>query len=479
MPWLNLTRVRLRNWTIFFLLYCIAQLCVRVLFGHKMNIDEAQVWLWAHELAWGYGPQPPLYVWLQRAVFAMTGATDFGLAVLKEFLLFGIFVMAQELAGRWTDGEKIPRWFAGAAALMLFWLPEFSWESQRIHTHNVLTTLVSLLTIWQALHLRETPTHKNYALLGLLIGAGMLSKWSFGFVALGTIVVLILERHFRLLGWKILAWCIGLPALMILPTVIWIINHPAVALASYHKLGVAPELHWYFGILAWTTSASMALIVFVALPLLVFGAFMAWGRTPYAELPTLSNAAQDEIRFVARCVALALATLLIGGAFIGATVLKYRWLLPILIPFVPASTFLVLIRLQENARRWLLRLTFVLPAMLVILWSVTLINKTPLKYFDDSFVAPALPENDDRSPYLASVTMAAHLKVVDPDRILKDEALLMAGACPDMVTVLESSMLQTPGLMDWLSGCGLVRSSVRSSLLGENSEVTVFHFVTR
>jgi len=445
-----------------------------------MNIDEAEAWLWAQDLAWGYGPQPPLYIWLQGMVFHVTGASVFGLALLKAGLLVGILFASQGLASRWSGTERIPPWFAGAAALMLFWLPEFAWESQRIRTHNVLASLVAFLAVWQALRLRDAPSHFNHALLGILLGWGLLSKWNFAIFGLAVIMVLVMERAREALSARMLIWLVVLPCVMTLPTVVWMAGHPSVALASYHKLGIQSDIPWYAARGEWILASLRALFSFASLPLLVFGGFFLFDRASRTERPILAETARNEMRFVIRACALALAFLLIGGALKGATVLQARWLLPLLAPGMPAIAFLLLARLPEGTRRTLVRVTLAVPMVVMAGMAVILIKEAPYRYFNGSLTAPVLPLNDDQSPYLASVRMAAHLKAMEPDLVLKDDALLMAGQCPERLTVLEPEILRGARLMAWLVDCSLVAEDQppRVPLKG-SEEGRILRFVRR
>ena len=49
--------------------YFLFQALYRRLLGGGLLIDEAQMLLWSREPLGGYGPQPPLYSWLQFAAF--------------------------------------------------------------------------------------------------------------------------------------------------------------------------------------------------------------------------------------------------------------------------------------------------------------------------------------------------------------------------------------------------------------------------
>ncbi|MBD3788635.1 MAG: hypothetical protein IE922_17050, partial [Sphingomonadales bacterium] len=99
---LHLLTARPGFWLALFAAYFAAQAALRVTLGDRVNIDEAEALLWAQRLDWGYGPQPPLYIWAQSAVFALTGPGVLGLAVLKALVLWGIAACGFTLARRWV-----------------------------------------------------------------------------------------------------------------------------------------------------------------------------------------------------------------------------------------------------------------------------------------------------------------------------------------------------------------------------------------
>ncbi|MEO1471701.1 MAG: glycosyltransferase, partial [Pseudomonadota bacterium] len=64
------------------LVYFALQAASRVLAPGGLNLDEAEQMVAVQALDWGYGAQPPLYTWLQIAVFQVTGEGKLGLALL-------------------------------------------------------------------------------------------------------------------------------------------------------------------------------------------------------------------------------------------------------------------------------------------------------------------------------------------------------------------------------------------------------------
>src|ERR1051325_2380554 len=64
---------------------------VRLLTSPVADLDESEQLVFSQAWQWGYGPQPPLYTWLQILVFKICGPSVLGLSLFKNFLLFGGF----------------------------------------------------------------------------------------------------------------------------------------------------------------------------------------------------------------------------------------------------------------------------------------------------------------------------------------------------------------------------------------------------
>ena len=64
------------------LLYFSLQMVMRLFTSQSAELDEAEQLLWTQDLRWGYGPQPPLYSWLQWVLFEVFGVSILALALL-------------------------------------------------------------------------------------------------------------------------------------------------------------------------------------------------------------------------------------------------------------------------------------------------------------------------------------------------------------------------------------------------------------
>ena len=100
-------------WLALFALYALCQSAIRVYYKTSLFGDDSELFLWARQLAWGYGVQPPLYAWLQWAVNQVFGQGQVAMAAMRALCLFGIysagFLLARrfavELAGGDAEGD--------------------------------------------------------------------------------------------------------------------------------------------------------------------------------------------------------------------------------------------------------------------------------------------------------------------------------------------------------------------------------------
>ena len=84
----------------------LLQAVLRVVTASSLGLDEAELLVTTQSLALGYGPQPPLYTWLQFAVFQAFGASILSLALTKELILFGAFALFFA-AARFVLGQSV------------------------------------------------------------------------------------------------------------------------------------------------------------------------------------------------------------------------------------------------------------------------------------------------------------------------------------------------------------------------------------
>jgi len=304
------------------LVYFVLHVVLRLSLSSSLDLDEAeQAFLYANP-GFGYGTQPPLYAWLQWLMFNLFGLNLFALSALKNLLLFGtywlMFHLARPLIG--TLGAM------SASASMLL-LPSIGWESQRDLTHSVLLTLIACATLWGYFALLRKPSLLHYALLGVLLGLGMQTKYNFLIFVLGLACASLLVPEHRRLLWGRQLWVTAITAFAcFLPHGLWLIKHLGVATQdTLAKMTQGQDAGYFMNVTGGTGSIALATLAFLTPLWLIYGWF---GR---GELRTACvNQKNPQARFF----------LMLYGAFFGLLMLlvlsgearsiKSRWMLPLL-----------------------------------------------------------------------------------------------------------------------------------------------------
>jgi 4-amino-4-deoxy-L-arabinose transferase-like glycosyltransferase len=349
------------------LLYFAAHVLGRVLVSPALELDEAEQAVWTQHLQWGYGAQPPLYTWLQWAVFQVLGASVFTLSLLKNALLALAYVCVY-LAGR----TLMPASLAALGAATMLLLPQIGWEASRDLTHSVLLTTVSAATLAVVLALLRRPRPALYLLTGLVAGLGLLSKYSYaGFLAV-LLLALLAGRDTRavlLSRWTLAA--IALAALMVLPHGLWVLQHWSLAVESTAgKLTGKVPVGFAHGLWLGVSSMVLAVLAFSGLWALAMGllfgrtAVQAWSRwwRPAAAPPGGGLHLQALWRRYFVALGLLFLAMMVFGE---VTRFKDRWMMPFLF-LLPVAFFSCAPELAQHARLPRLRRVLLSVAVLVL-----------------------------------------------------------------------------------------------------------------
>ncbi|WP_432797107.1 ArnT family glycosyltransferase [Poriferisphaera sp. WC338] len=174
----------------YFILACLFRLAS----SPTLEMDEAeQVIMTQLPFRWTYASQPPLYTWLQKLIFDLLSPSVFSLIALKLALLASTFLLAYSTVKRISDSTLT----ATIAALSLFLIPQYLWESQRDLTHSVLVTTITALTVYLLIRIYQKQWPIDYLLLGLAFSAGLLSKYNYVFPLLAFLFAALSIPSFR------------------------------------------------------------------------------------------------------------------------------------------------------------------------------------------------------------------------------------------------------------------------------------------
>ncbi|MGQ4272950.1 ArnT family glycosyltransferase [Terrihabitans sp. B22-R8] len=304
--------------------YFAVQILLRVLTAHSLGLDEAEILVTTQSAAWGHGTQPPLYNFLQIAAFELFGVNIFALALVKNLLLFAIFAFVF-LAARMVLGHDLP---ARMAAGAMFTIPQLAWESQRALTHTIIVLAMAAITLFVLVRVLRDGRVADYALLGLCIGLGALSKYNFGLGALAMIAAAASVRELRprILS-PMMLLTLGIAALVVLPHALWVSDNLGAALARTHKFEAKAEAAYTFApILAVLAGA----LQYAAVPLGIFALCLGIERVWPSGSGEMVVRHDPLRRFALRIIPIGLLMLLIGAVPTGTTEFKDRWMSPLL-----------------------------------------------------------------------------------------------------------------------------------------------------
>jgi 4-amino-4-deoxy-L-arabinose transferase-like glycosyltransferase len=219
--------------------YFLLQVIVRLIASPNADLDESEQLVFAQKFAWGYGPQPPLYTWLQIGFFQVFGVSILALSVLKNLLLFATYFFI------WAATQRISRnhTVSVIATVSLLFFPQIAWESQRDLTHSVLVTAIAAATLFVFAELLQSRRISTYALLGLCFGFGALANYNYALFAAGLFAAAVCHREFRsaVLSPRILLSLV-IAVAIVAPHAAWALDHPRLVFATATKFKVHSDI---------------------------------------------------------------------------------------------------------------------------------------------------------------------------------------------------------------------------------------------
>ena len=310
-----------KPWLGLLFLVC-AHIVSRVAISSGMKWDESEQILWAQSLALGYGPQPPLYTWMQWAVCQVLGPSVLALAVLKH-LLIGLTYCLAWLAGRQLLNEKGAWWVAGGLLLM----PPFGWDSLRDQTHTVMVIAMTMGLWWAVLRQVQRPQAINFVWIGLFCALGMLSKYSYAMLIAALFVASMTVPAVRSAlfakGWW-LAPLVG--ALVFAPHATWLASHCGMATTeAVQKMSISAEVSHLKG-LGNLAKALLATLGLWLIAVLLGYRSRLWKAALFTSQPMANVWAKPLLlRYLLIIAACLLGMVLLANV----TDFKQRWMLPL------------------------------------------------------------------------------------------------------------------------------------------------------
>lgn len=300
--------------------YFILNVIVRLSLPASLELDEGQQLFLAQWLAIGYDSQPPFYNWLQYGAVHLLGDTVAALSVLKNLMLFGCYLLFG-LAAHLMIRNRV---LAVIATLGLLTIPQISFEAQRDLTHTVAVLFAACLFIYFFIRAIERPNAINYAMTGVAIGIGVISKYNFILLPVAAVLAILPERDLRkrLFDPRLLL-TVMVSVAIAAPHAWWFLHHVGEATSrTVGKLMEDPDDSRPEQIAEGLLSLLAAIAAFTLPTLLFFG--VAFGRT----LLGAWKADNQWTRLIGRMFLLLVAALVLLVIFGGASNIKDRWLVP-------------------------------------------------------------------------------------------------------------------------------------------------------
>jgi len=171
-------------------------------------------------LAFGYADMPPLTPFLARVDLGIFGESLRGLRVLPA-LLSSVIVFLTGLMTRELGGKLYAQVLAAIALIVA---PVYLVAGTQFQTIPV-DQFFWVLTCYLLIRLINTSNHKHWLLIGLVLGLGLLAKYSVLFLAFAIFFGIIISHH-RVMFTRIWIWLGALIAMLVfLPNIIWQIQN--------------------------------------------------------------------------------------------------------------------------------------------------------------------------------------------------------------------------------------------------------------
>ncbi|KTC85675.1 MULTISPECIES: ArnT family glycosyltransferase [Legionella] len=299
---------------LFLFLFTILVILLRTfLRGQLLEIDEAEQIVMAQQLKLGYPDQPPLYSWLQYLIFQLLGRHLVSLAVLKSLLLFGCLYSFHQICRLYCQSTLL----AWCATLSWAFIPSISLDLIKDNTHSVLALFAACLTWYWLVAPSGLAKTAWYAIFGLFIGIGFLSKFNY-LIFLSLLIASAISLNAyraKLLNWHLLI-TLFIAAIVASPYFFWLTHYPNLAFRSAYKLtNETRQFHGFIDLIK-------GCLIFLLPNVIISGLFFSNWRNTAPINPSNSLL----IRYHFMSIPLLIALVFFGGL----SNFETRWLIPIL-----------------------------------------------------------------------------------------------------------------------------------------------------
>jgi len=333
--------------------YFLLHILLRVTISDSLDYDEAEQALLGQWLLAGYTEQPPLYTWIQHALFVLFGKNAFAISFMKNGLLFLTYVCVYFAACHILGDRRS----AILAACSLLFIPQIGWESQRDMTHTTLVVFAASATLWQAMRLIKNDSLLNYCILGLCLGTGVMAKANFAlFVTVTAIALCSLAEGRRVLFTRRIAATLAVLVIFTGTYLVWMAGNQDIVFSATGKFKRGVEQYWLLGTVSLFRNSLLFLTPLWLICALIF---------PAGYLGRGLQGSDFHRRFIGRYLLFLCITLVLIVLLFKVTYVKDRWLQPLLF-VAPIFFFTRLSSAEITPRKFRIYLATVLVAAITV-----------------------------------------------------------------------------------------------------------------
>jgi hypothetical protein len=192
--------------------------------------DELYYFACSKHLAWGYVDHPPMVALLTFLSTHIFGETMFSLRLMSG-LAGAITVLLTALIARDLGGGKFSQ---SLAALSICFAPAFPAMSS-FFSMNPVDIMLCALFVVLFVRVIKAPSGTKWIGLGILLGAGLLNKYTFLVLGFALLVSLVITKRWSILRspWLYVSGTVGL--LIFVPHIVWQIYHGWPTLEFMHN----------------------------------------------------------------------------------------------------------------------------------------------------------------------------------------------------------------------------------------------------
>ena len=137
--------------------------------------------------------QPPLYGWIWLSTVPLFGVSLASTQLVRALLLALLFCGIYRLGCRITGHRSAP--FLLLASYIYF--PLISWEGTFYQTHTILLNVCTMALFNVVVEIRLKPSLIKYGTLGIIVGLGLLSKYTFVAIVGSVLIAAVSVREYR------------------------------------------------------------------------------------------------------------------------------------------------------------------------------------------------------------------------------------------------------------------------------------------